>query len=157
MKIVFATNNKHKLSEVRAVLGEGYELVTLAEVGITEDIPETGDTLDENMSAQVLTALPTTQVLRSRHSTENLAYAQRAMLARATTLQPTIANSSQPWMVAAIVVLVSARLSRLFVVVWSSMLRVSSRVILPKVSRAARVLATIPYLSPKVTHAPLRT
>ena len=50
MKIVFATNNKHKLSEVRAVLGEGYELVTLAEVGITEDIPETGDTLDENAS-----------------------------------------------------------------------------------------------------------
>ena len=50
MKIVFATNNKHKLSEVRAVLGEGYELVTLAEVGITEDIPETGETLDENAS-----------------------------------------------------------------------------------------------------------
>ena len=39
MKIVFATNNAHKLSEVSAVLGEGYELVTLAEVGITEDIP----------------------------------------------------------------------------------------------------------------------
>lgn len=50
MKIVFATNNAHKLSEVRAVLGEGYELVTLKEVGITEDIPETGATLDENAS-----------------------------------------------------------------------------------------------------------
>ena len=48
--IIIATNNKHKLSEVRAVLGEGYELVTLAEVGITEDIPETGETLDENAS-----------------------------------------------------------------------------------------------------------
>lgn len=50
MKIVFATNNQHKLSEVKAVLGEGFELVTLREVGITEDIPETGATLDENAS-----------------------------------------------------------------------------------------------------------
>ena len=50
IKIVFATNNAHKLAEVRAVLGEGYELVTLKEVGITEDIPETGATLDENAS-----------------------------------------------------------------------------------------------------------
>ena len=50
MKIVFATNNAHKLSEVKAVLGEGFELVTLKEVGITEDIPETGTTLDENAS-----------------------------------------------------------------------------------------------------------
>lgn len=48
MKIVFATNNAHKLSEVSAVLGKGFELVTLREVGITEDIPETGATLDEN-------------------------------------------------------------------------------------------------------------
>ena len=50
MKIVFATNNAHKLSEVSAVLGKDYELVTLREVGITEDIPETGETLDENAS-----------------------------------------------------------------------------------------------------------
>ena len=50
MKIVFATNNAHKLAEVKAVLGEGFELVTLKEVGITEDIPETGKTLDENAS-----------------------------------------------------------------------------------------------------------
>ena len=50
MKIVFATNNSHKLSEVSAVLGEGYELVTLREVGLPEDIPETGETLDENAS-----------------------------------------------------------------------------------------------------------
>ena len=41
MKLVFATNNKHKLSEVRAVLGEGYELVTLAEVGITDNVQYT--------------------------------------------------------------------------------------------------------------------
>lgn len=47
-RIVFATNNAHKLAEVKAVLGAEYELVTLREVGITEDIPETGATLDEN-------------------------------------------------------------------------------------------------------------
>ena len=50
MKIVFATNNAHKLSEVKAVLDDGFEIVTLKEVGITEDIPETGATLDENAS-----------------------------------------------------------------------------------------------------------
>lgn len=50
MKIVFATNNAHKLAEVKAVLGKDFELVTLKEVGITEDIPETGETLDENAS-----------------------------------------------------------------------------------------------------------
>lgn len=50
IKIVFATNNAHKIAEVKAVLGEGYELVTLKEVGITEDIPETGATLNENAS-----------------------------------------------------------------------------------------------------------
>jgi XTP/dITP diphosphohydrolase len=47
-RIVFATNNAHKLAEVKAVLGAEYELVTLREMGITEDIPETGATLDEN-------------------------------------------------------------------------------------------------------------
>ena len=49
-RIVFATNNAHKLAEVKAVLGDDFELVTLKEVGITEDIPETGETLDENAS-----------------------------------------------------------------------------------------------------------
>ena len=48
MKILFATNNKHKLEEVQAVLGEGFELVTPQEVGITEDIPEDSPTLEGN-------------------------------------------------------------------------------------------------------------
>ena len=47
-KIIFATNNAHKLSEVQAVLGEEFTLVTLHECGITEDIPETADTLEGN-------------------------------------------------------------------------------------------------------------
>ena len=44
MKIVFATGNVGKLREASEILGEGFELVSLAQVGITEDIPETGKT-----------------------------------------------------------------------------------------------------------------
>jgi XTP/dITP diphosphohydrolase len=46
MRLVFATNNKHKLDEVAAILGPGVELTTPAGLGITEDIPETADTLE---------------------------------------------------------------------------------------------------------------
>lgn len=48
MKIIFATNNAHKLSEVQAVLGDGYELVTPRQCGIEEEIPETAETLEGN-------------------------------------------------------------------------------------------------------------
>ena len=47
-KLIFATNNAHKLSEVQAVLGGAFTLVTLRECGITEDIPETAETLEGN-------------------------------------------------------------------------------------------------------------
>lgn len=47
-KIVFATGNRGKLREASEILGEGFELVTPADFGITEDIPETGETLQEN-------------------------------------------------------------------------------------------------------------
>lgn len=54
MKIVFATNNQHKLDEIRSILGNKFEVVSLAEIGCHEDIPETGTTLEENalMKAQ---------------------------------------------------------------------------------------------------------
>ena len=48
MKIVFATNNKHKLEEIKDILGKEFEIVSLAEIGCHEDIPETGATLEEN-------------------------------------------------------------------------------------------------------------
>ena len=48
MKIVFATGNMGKLREASEILGEGFELVTPADYGITEDIPETGNTLLAN-------------------------------------------------------------------------------------------------------------
>ena len=48
MKIVFATGNKGKLREAAEILGDGFELVTPEDFGITEDIPETGNTLRAN-------------------------------------------------------------------------------------------------------------
>ena len=48
MKILFATNNAHKLSEVQAVLGNGYTLVTPRECGVMEEIPEEQETLEGN-------------------------------------------------------------------------------------------------------------
>ena len=47
-KIVFATNNAHKLSEIKAMLPEGVEILSLADIGCHEDIPETSDTLEGN-------------------------------------------------------------------------------------------------------------
>lgn len=48
LKIVFATNNAHKLREARQILGNDFEIVSLAEIGIREDLPETCDTLEGN-------------------------------------------------------------------------------------------------------------
>lgn len=48
MKILFATNNAHKLTEVQAVLGDSYTLVTPRDCGVTEEIPETQPTLEGN-------------------------------------------------------------------------------------------------------------
>ena len=47
-KIVFATNNKHKLEEIRSILGEDFEVLSLNDIGCHEDIPETADTLEGN-------------------------------------------------------------------------------------------------------------
>lgn len=48
MRLVFATNNPHKLAELRAILGKRVELVSLADIGCHEDIPEDYETLQEN-------------------------------------------------------------------------------------------------------------
>lgn len=47
-KIVFATNNNHKLEEVRALLETHFEVVSLSELGCFDDIAETADTLEGN-------------------------------------------------------------------------------------------------------------
>ncbi len=48
MKIVFATNNKNKLAEIREMLGDKIEVMSLADINCHEDIPETSDTLEGN-------------------------------------------------------------------------------------------------------------
>ncbi len=48
MKIVFATANPGKVREAQEILGKGFEIVTAAQAGITEDIPESGNTLRAN-------------------------------------------------------------------------------------------------------------
>ncbi len=52
MKIVFATNNAHKLGEVRQVVGDKFEIVSLRECGIVEDIPEDEPTFEGNALAK---------------------------------------------------------------------------------------------------------
>ena len=47
-KLVFATNNQHKLEEIKEILKGKFEIVGLREFGINEDIPETGEDLSEN-------------------------------------------------------------------------------------------------------------
>lgn len=48
MKIIFATNNQHKVAEIRSVLTSPLEIVSLCEAGIDIDIPEPHDTLEKN-------------------------------------------------------------------------------------------------------------
>lgn len=48
--LVFATNNKHKLEEVQALIGNKFQLKTLEEIGCFDEIPETGDTFFDNAS-----------------------------------------------------------------------------------------------------------
>ena len=48
MKLVFASNNAHKLSEVRAMMPEGIEVLSLKDIGFEAEIEETGETLEEN-------------------------------------------------------------------------------------------------------------
>jgi len=52
-KLVFATNNTHKLEEVRDVVGDSFEILSLKDIGCTEDIAETGTTLEENALIKV--------------------------------------------------------------------------------------------------------
>lgn len=48
MKLIVATNNEHKLSEIRAILGEKIEVLSLKDINLDADIEETGETLMEN-------------------------------------------------------------------------------------------------------------
>ena len=55
MKIIFATNNQHKVDEARAALPDYFEIITLKEAGIDIDIPEPHDTLEANAEEKAIT------------------------------------------------------------------------------------------------------
>ena len=48
MKLIFATNNKHKLEEIAKSLNKNFDLLSLSDIGFSEEIPETHETLEEN-------------------------------------------------------------------------------------------------------------
>lgn len=52
MKLIFATNNQHKIEEVSKVIGSGFQLLTMEQTGINTEIPEPYDTIKENASAK---------------------------------------------------------------------------------------------------------
>ncbi|MEZ5196643.1 MAG: non-canonical purine NTP diphosphatase [Bacteroidales bacterium] len=50
IELVFATNNKNKLEEIKRVVGEKFRILSLSDIGCDEDIPETAETLEGNAS-----------------------------------------------------------------------------------------------------------
>lgn len=54
MKLVFATNNEKKLSEVKQVVGDKFEILSLEDIDCYVDIPETGATLEENATIKAI-------------------------------------------------------------------------------------------------------
>jgi len=50
MKLVFASNNQHKVDEIRSIIGDKFDIITLKEAGIDIDIPEPHATLEANAS-----------------------------------------------------------------------------------------------------------
>lgn len=61
MKLIFATNNRHKIEEIRHRVGNRFEILTLQEAGIDIDIPEPHDTLEANATEKSRTIYQLTQ------------------------------------------------------------------------------------------------
>jgi len=62
LKLIFATNNQHKVDEIRSVIDKNLELITLQEAGIDIDIPEPYNTLKENASGKSRTIFDMTGI-----------------------------------------------------------------------------------------------
>jgi XTP/dITP diphosphohydrolase len=48
MELIFATNNQHKLREIQQILGSDFHLLSLSDIGYTDEIPENADTIEKN-------------------------------------------------------------------------------------------------------------
>lgn len=96
-QLVFATNNAHKLDEVRNILGDTFEILGMAQIGCHDDIEETADTFAGNASSRPdtsrkntdTTALPTTPASKSRHSEAHPASTRPVLRVRGTTPKKT--------------------------------------------------------------------
>ena len=62
MKLVFASNNKNKIAEIQQLIGDKFEIVSLQDIGCTEDIPETAETIEGNA------------ILKANYITSNYGY-----------------------------------------------------------------------------------
>lgn len=62
MKLIFATNNQHKVDEIRSALPDNFFIISLQEAGIDIDIPEPHDTLQENAAEKARTIFNLTQI-----------------------------------------------------------------------------------------------
>ena len=62
LKLIFATNNQHKVEEIRSVLANKFDIITLKEAGIDIDIPEPYATLEENASGKSATIFQLTGI-----------------------------------------------------------------------------------------------
>lgn len=62
LKLIFATNNQHKVNEIRSIIDKNLELITLREAGIDIDIPEPYNTLKENASGKSRTIFDMTGI-----------------------------------------------------------------------------------------------
>jgi len=61
MTLIFATNNQHKIDEVKVALPDNFKIITLKEAGIDIDIPEPHDSLEENAAEKARTIFSLTQ------------------------------------------------------------------------------------------------
>jgi len=62
MKLVFASNNKHKIQEIKMLIPKHFDVISLEQIGCVEDIPETADTVDGNA------------ILKANHITQNYGF-----------------------------------------------------------------------------------
>jgi XTP/dITP diphosphohydrolase len=60
-KLIFATNNLNKVTEIRKVLGDSFDIITMQEAGINIDIPEPHDTLEANATEKSTTIFTLTE------------------------------------------------------------------------------------------------
>jgi XTP/dITP diphosphohydrolase len=62
MQLVFASNNRHKIQEIQNLINDSIQILSLEDIGCTEDIPETADTIEGNA------------ILKANYVTENYGY-----------------------------------------------------------------------------------